>query len=404
MKTACTDTNPHRCLIFDAGNAHIVCVVYGKNRASTLYRFSAEWKLESATSSLLRMKNLVVVRGTGETNMMIGPCDFFGSLENIKGRYYSCEIMPSSRCGPSASSEILAEGSISMRCGPSASSEIMPEALSKTIMGSPLSEISHDNVICFFRHDAVEPVYCAPDLPSVPRRLTVQLDGEWNSHTLPNSTHSIFAKPGILHFDTPNQTIILPSFDPRAFNLDKFRARLVRNDQPFMFVDVNSSPNTDDLRVISYRFGSSYVEWQSETNGLFLETHKFIQSITPLNESASGFVMLACECTTNSYQIIGVQIPIGHSLILDENCIHGDSTLVGYYAMCMTSNHVSMATADTVFLKNANDENILFVDDTQAKPTLHTIEHRNMIYNYPSLPMGAIFNPFARGYWKYLKS
>jgi hypothetical protein len=303
------------------------------------------------------MKNLVVIRGVSDTGMMIGPCDFFGSLENIRNRYYSCEI--------------------------------------------------NESVICFFLHDAVEPVYCAPDLPNVPNRLTVHIDGVWTSHTLPNSTHSIFAKPGVLNFDTTEQRIMLPCFDARGFSLDKFRARLVRNDQPFTFVDVNKPNNFfafDDLRVISYRFGSSYAQWQSETNGLFLETHKFIQCITPLNDTAAGFVMLAC----NSYRIIGVQIPFGYSLILAEDCIHGDATLVGYYAMCMTSNHASMATADTVFLKNANHDNILFVNDQAdsdvAGQHVHTIQHRNMIYNYPSVPMGAIFNPFARGYWKYLKS
>ena len=41
------------------------------------------------------------------------------------------------------------------------------------------------------------------------------------------------------------------------------------------------------------------------------------------------------------------------------NCIHGDTNLDGMFMMGMTSNHETMKTADTVFLKHAeNNANI----------------------------------------------
>ncbi len=101
-----------------------------------------------------------------------------------------------------------------------------------------------------------------------------------------------------------------------------------------------------------------------------------------------------------NYNIIAIQIPFGYTLILDPYCIHGDATLCGYYAMCMTSDHTSMASADTVFLRNSNNETILFNIDN-AKNTTCDIICKNQIYNYPTFPISSIFNPFARGYWKY---
>jgi hypothetical protein len=298
------------------------------------------------------MKNLVVCRGLNESNVMIGPCDYFGSLENIKNKWYSIKI--------------------------------------------------HNNVIAFYRvkpnitnlmvHTNPNPVY--------------SIKGNWISHSLENSEHSLFPKPGILTLDTTERVVNLPSFDAVKYEL--FGARMVKNDDSFQMLQENtftSKEAYDDLRVISYKFAQNYTNYQFQTNGLFLERHQFIQSMTPLNENASGFVLLA-KVENDIYTIVPVCIPFGYTLIVGPDCIHGDATLSGYYAMCMTSDHVSMATSDTVFLRNLNNETILFECNSTSKcdDIPFDITCHNQIYNYPNFPISSIFNPFAKGYWKYITS
>ena len=53
-------------------------------------------------------------------------------------------------------------------------------------------------------------------------------------------------------------------------------------------------------------------------------------------------------------ELIAVRIPYGYTLLVDKGCMHGDTTFRGLYMMGMTSNHVTMSTADTVFLKHAS--------------------------------------------------
>ena len=119
-------------------------------------------------------------------------------------------------------------------------------------------------------------------------------------------------------------------------------------------------------------------------------------------------------------ELIAVQIPYGYTLIIEEGCIHGDTTLVGFFMMGMTSDHTTMRTADTVFLKYPETkENVGMVlvgipeneeitwDDFSSLPV-----HPYVIYNdateserdrFRFLTKGKsfIFNPFSREYWRW---
>ena len=132
---------------------------------------SEERELESATSSLLRMKNLVVCRGFDESNVMIGPCDYFGSLENIKNKWYTIKI--------------------------------------------------HNNVISFYQ---VKPTITNLVFRNNPNPA-YSIKGNWMSHSLVNSEHTLFPKPGILTLDTTKRIINIPSFD--ALKYEMFGARMV---------------------------------------------------------------------------------------------------------------------------------------------------------------------------------
>src|SRR5438045_4085077 len=71
---------PTRLLLLDGDDGTVACRIYGDLMSATIPRFSDNWTLESATRSLLRMKNLTAVRGIPGASM-VGPVDYLGNLE-----------------------------------------------------------------------------------------------------------------------------------------------------------------------------------------------------------------------------------------------------------------------------------------------------------------------------------
>lgn len=151
-----------------------------------------------------------------------------------------------------------------------------------------------------------------------------------------------------------------------------------------------------------------------------MEKHHFSQTITPISPISSGFVALARvnECP-DELEIIGVQIPYGYTLIIEEGCIHGDTTLNGFFLMGMTSSHTTMRTADTVFLKCREtkqnvgmtmvglEENISEASDHFASilPPPYVIyneatESDKEKFRLLTQNQNFVFNPFSRAYWK----
>ena len=120
-------------------------------------------------------------------------------------------------------------------------------------------------------------------------------------------------------------------------------------------------------------------------------------------------------------ELIGIQIPYAHTLIIEEGCIHGDTTLNGFFMMGMTSDHTTMETADTVFLKYpetkknvgmvmvdiGRSEKISAFNNFSEIPPPYVI-YRNATENereiFKRLTQGKsfIFNPLSREYWRYI--
>jgi hypothetical protein len=182
---------------------------------------------------------------------------------------------------------------------------------------------------------------------------------------------SLFPNPGIL--ELPMSEIRLKIIDPDPdtnggleYDFACFGAQLVPNQQPWQFNQVGIQTNQHarhKLRLITYYYGRDYVNkylLPRGGSGLFIERHEFIQAITPINPDCGGFVILGQELKTWTgrkigLELIGVRIPFGYTLLVEPWAIHGDSNLIGLYSMAMTGNHLAMATADTVFLKNHNN-------------------------------------------------
>lgn len=171
---------------------------------------------------------------------------------------------------------------------------------------------------------------------------------------------SLFLRPGLLEIiDT--DLIELQNFDARDVDLSSFKVRLYRNDSPFR-ISFQKLPPADEYRMVTYLYNPGYTaRVVNEGSGLFLERHEFAQTMTPIDQDSKGFIKVArTNDQPDELEIIGIQIPFGYTLVVDPDAIHGDATFDGFYCMGMTSNHVTMRTADTVFLKSRDSKRNVF--------------------------------------------
>src|SRR3989338_6761669 len=98
--------------------------------------------------------------------------------------------------------------------------------------------------------------------------------------------------------------------------------------------------------------------------------------MTPIYPDSRGFIALARTTdTADELDLIGVEIPFGWTIIIEDGCIHGDTTFNGFFLMGMTSNHTTMRTADTVFLKHAGSKRNVHMRLNSLQPP--TPSHRD---------------------------
>jgi len=191
----------------------------------------------------------------------------------------------------------------------------------------------------------------------------VSSDGQLHRRAARRSADSLFANPGVLTL--PEDNLQIPVLeDAHLYDLASFRAQVVRNDDPFAFRGDALRPYPHalhTLRCISYQYGPFYREkYLMSGNGLFIEKHDFIQSITPQDPRCGGAIILGREvpsrCGSNlpDLELLAVRVPFGFTILVEPQAIHGDSTMTGNFLMAMTGNHLAMGTADTVFLKVQN--------------------------------------------------
>lgn len=363
-----------RVLFLDGDNGSVACRVHGAHTSSTLPHRSEAGNIELATRSLLRMKNLSAVRGVPGSSM-VGPADYYGNLERPHETFYTINVLNG-----------------------------LPQIVKQD--QGPIKEIEF--------------------LPINSEHITI-VTAKWTSGTGaikslvdhysqqgPAFGKSLFPNPGILEIDG-DCDVHLKSFDATKTDLSSFKARLVANNSPFRITE-KALPASDEYRAVSFLYEPGYGKAQvAQGGGLFLETHSFAQTMTPLDKHAQGFVVLGRweDNSKTKLALISIKIPYGYTLIVEENCIHGDATLDGMYMMCMTTNHLTMQTADSVFLKNTDtlkNINLIFDEETKEPRPLPTAPRPHVLYKgYSSKDMIAflketknksfIFNPFSSGFW-----
>lgn len=353
--TAENDGN-YRYLVFNSVRGRMAVRVHG-NSSKTLPWLTAVRDFTFATRSMLRSKNLVVLRGSHENSHMIGPCDFYGPLEQAHLYMYVIVIedgFPKFYRQEKHTKPVLNKSELSFL----ASTEQCEVKIHAT----------------WHRGDD-------PYIGEIKEYYATKVMGE-----------SLFPTPmGILAID--EQTVELPVFDATLFDLTPFKARLVRNDTPFSIAE-EVVHHKDSFCPVSYMFESNYAQEQvGDAGGLFLETHDFCQTITPLDALASGIVMLGKwegdEQERHVLCLIGVSIPYGYTLIIEKGCIHGDTPLKGMYLMAMTSNHLTMQTADVVFLKSKRDaKNFVITSALDEQPSTR-VESNVSLTRMPIVDFGS---------------
>eukprot|EP01084_Bolivina_argentea_P174055 301498_1 len=354
--------------------------------------------LEFATRSLQKTYMLKATRKDSQRyteQMMFGPCDYFETLYNGHTHMYTIQID--------------ANGTPKYISHPKNASNTIQQ------LQHPKSQISvHEYTT--IRYDWIS----GKKHPAVEHKKA-----EYKREGKPWPSTSLFVDPGVMELE---QDIKLKQIDATNFDLSPFKARLTSNSHPF---DLPSSGAFgDDYSVITYFYGKKYEQHVLRNDGIFLEHHPFVQSITPLHAGASGFVILAKKNGCNgSYgtctmDLVAVQIPYGYTLIIDKGCIHGDANLKGLYMMAMTTNYFVMNLADSVFLKNANtkqnihvtlenEKNVVMDIPYQLIPLVslnnkdeklifsiihNSVDHSKIFYTK------VVFNPFSSLWWKYYQN
>lgn len=314
MPSTATYDRCERLLLLDGDEGTVACRVYGRLLSGTLPRFSDNGTVEFATRSLLRMNNLVAVRGERGASM-IGPADYFGNLEEPHKYLYTIDTS-------------------------------FPPIILRTVITDENQEPPSNlkafdpSLVTTVRMNWISGKTGNPQAKQLEYGVSEK-----------DARQSLFPNPGLLEID--GECVKLNYFNPREVDLSSFKARLVENATPFQ-ITKKPLPSKDDYRLVTYLYEPGYAHWQIENgSGLFLEEHLFSQTMTPINPSSNGFVILARKNgNLGELELIGVQIPYGYTLIIEEGCIHGDTTLEGFFMMGMTSDHTTMGTADTVFLKS----------------------------------------------------
>lgn len=379
-KIAVTSTESTRLLPLDGKDGTVFCRVHSFLLNSCIPHYSPNGTIESSVRSRARLDNLRAVRGVPGKSM-VGPADYYGNWEAPQDHSFSVKIdhgVPTIYCHEPHDQQ------------PQQKLEIPADQLT-SVKGTWTS--GTDKAAMKAKRD------------------------EYANQEHPLIGDSLFKSSGLLEIEGDALQIQLKHFDATQVDLSSFKARLVRNDEPFTITS-KPIPTSDEWRAVSYCYEPEYAKRVvDEGGGLFLETHSFAQSITPLDQAATGFVTLGRwkdEDQKDELELIGIRIPFGYTLIIEEGCIHGDTDLNGMFMMCMTSNHVTMSSADTVFLKHAATKQNLSIEFVGA-PHLEDISEENeapapiVIYtgqeNWAELDtqienMDIMLNPLSKGWWK----
>lgn len=303
--------------------------------------------------TIVGLRNLEVFRGDidgcltrGEWDlqkMMLGPCHYFGTIPTVGATSYRISV----------DHEVAAVQPEAWL--PDVRYEALQQGTAQQVLQQQSDEASSKNSLPANAITEIRVIFSDLESPRTSLTENAQNSNIMEVLEVKSLSHDSQRNPLVLELNVVNAT---------AFNLQPFGAQLVANEGPFAIPGIVL--DEDDLQCITYWWGGEYAELTlREGDGIFLETHDFPQTITPLQEDAGGFVLLgrpresyrkngADRGAPITIDLVAVRIPYGHTLIVGKNAWHGDATLRGLHMMGMTANHLLMeSTTKSWFLKTA---------------------------------------------------
>lgn len=133
---------------------------------------------------------------------------------------------------------------------------------------------------------------------------------------------------GFCKFEIDLDAMQIPIQDATENNLLYYGCKLLKINDTIAF-------NTEDnlpLSIVSVgkNYVSQYILQEQYGGGVYLEYHKNPHFHMPVNESASGGIMLAKE-NGDAYHISCFRIPFGYATYIPPYTIHNDCFLIGDY-------------------------------------------------------------------------
>jgi hypothetical protein len=158
-----------------------------------------------------------------------------------------------------------------------------------------------------------------------------EYEGKWLKDSLinlNNSTNIANILGEFCKFEIDLDAMQIPIQDATKNNLLYYGCKLLKIDDTIKF-------NTEDnlpLSIISVgkNYVNDYILQEEYGGGMYLEYHKNPHFHMPINESASGGIVLAKQ-NGDSYHISCFKIPFGYATYIPPYTIHNDCFLIGDY-------------------------------------------------------------------------
>lgn len=141
----------------------------------------------------------------------------------------------------------------------------------------------------------------------------------------------------------------IPTVLASTENVKHYGLQLIENKTDFAVTSAKYQ-----LALIQYDYTKDYKKdflmQKQGGGGIFVETHDFPHIHIPTSENCGGYIVIGKRASAAEFHFTAFQIPYGYALYTPANTIHGDGTLVGVYALALSSS--MLATADTVLIYN----------------------------------------------------
>lgn len=163
-------------------------------------------------------------------------------------------------------------------------------------------------------------------VPRQPPQVVFQ--GRWLSAAEgAESGNNILGQNGRLEVDALRLEI--PEAKATPEHLAYYGAKLVAFGEPFQFETAEPMPTT--TMAIGSHYVDGFITDQEKGGGVYLEHHNLPHFHMPLNDDASGHLILGKRSESGLFEVSAFPIPYGFGIYTGPEVLHDDAFLVGDY-------------------------------------------------------------------------